>query len=250
MQSNKLVNCVCYQPIVDVRRQVIGYECLARMTGGRSPETAIREMTPGTQDNFADHLIRVISTETSRQPMVDGLVGSKLFVNFEKNNLANPNLVDQIMFLSDFLAAQKVTLVVEITERDLHIDLSRRAYLEGVRRLNLLQIPVALDDFLFEESSRIELEFGLCSIVKVEVNALPGRLENILDVERIELLERVQQRLSEFKLAYGVELLLEKVEGVSSFEQLLQLPFSYYQGFKFGSTLYSADFASRVSVFR
>jgi len=245
----KLVDCVRYQPIVDVGRQVIGYECLARLAGIRSPEAAIRGMTADIHDLLADHLIHRICTEVSRRPLVEGLVGAKLFVNFEKNNLANPHVVDQIMFLSDFLAAQQVTLVVEITERDLHRDRSQRAYLEGVRRLKLLQIPVALDDFLLDESSRIELELGLCSIVKVEVDALPGGLHNILDASQVVHLANAQQSLMDFMQAYDVELLLEKVEDISCFKRLSKLPFSYYQGFQFGPTLYSADLVSNNATF-
>jgi len=238
----KLVDCVRYQPIVDVEHEVVGYECLARIAGIRSPEAAIRSMAPDIHDVFASHLIQRICTELSRRALVQGLLGTKLFVNFEKNNLANPHVVDQIMFLSDFLEAQQIALVVEITERDLHRDRPRRAYLEGIRRLRLQKIAVALDDFLLDESSRVELELGLCSIVKVEVDALPGGINNILDVCQADAFTDLLQVLTKFKQAYGVELLLEKVEGVTCFKRLAELPFTYYQGFQFGSVLYAADF--------
>lgn len=232
--NKQLVNDVLYQPIVNGARTVVGFECLARIVGVNSLDSFMSELNPDFIDHLLIDLLRVVNVHIGFSRFRDAVAGKRLYVNCEKSNLANPAIIDILIEFAQFLKSYSVTMVVEITERDLQPSRSCSAYIEGVRRLSLANIPVALDDFLIDESDRTELESALCKIVKVEVDALPLSHEALHGKADPVQIRFIAESLEQFARRYDVELLLERVDTFYCFDTLSLLPFQYFQGFQFG----------------
>lgn len=231
--DQRLIDNVFYQPIVDAGRSVVGFECLARIIGVRNLNGFMEKIDPSFLDRVLLDVIETVSQHVVSPLWGSVLIGKKLFLNCEKCNVANPELMDNLIDFSYYLAAFDVELVVEITERDLQSCRAYSAYLEGVRRLSLERIKVALDDFLLDESDRTELEKGLCSIVKLEVDALPLGHQALLGQLSSDYLLGLADDLGQFARRYEVELLLERVEKTYCFKTLSSLPFRFFQGYQF-----------------
>ena len=235
MHGRQWVSDVVYQPIVDNVNCVVGFECLARMYGGLFTEQFVSMADPSKLDAMMTEVMSLIQWNMRASTLLNSLENKKLFVNAEKCNLANPVLVDRIILFAEYLAARNIMLVIEVTERKLQSCCSFRSYIEGVRRLVLGGILIALDDFLLDEHSRTELELGLCQIVKIEVDALPLSYDVLCGAAKSDGCIEIRQSLETFALLYKVELLLERVEPVFCMDLLTALPFRYFQGYRFGA---------------
>ncbi len=231
--GDRLIDNVFYQPIVDADRSVVGFESLARITGVGNLNGFMEELDPSFLDRVLLDVIETVSKHVVSPVWGPTLNGRRLFLNCEKCNLANPELLDNLIAFFYYLKAFGVELVVEITERDLQSSRAYSAYLEGVRRLSLARVKIALDDFLLDESDRTELERGLCNIVKLEVDALPLDFKALHGKLTSDHLLKVADDLGQFARRYEVELLLERVEKTYCFKTLSSLPFHFFQGYQF-----------------
>ena len=128
--------------------------------------------------------------------------GKKAFVNFTKN-LIEKELVKS--FDNDILVVE-VLEDVEITAK----------VINACRKLKKDNYIIALDDFVFEPCYRPLLK--IADIVKVDFLITSKK-------QRAQIVDLADQ--------YGVDLLAEKIETESEFQEAKQMGYSYFQGYFF-----------------
>lgn len=113
--------------------------------------------------DLVERLNSVISTEAFGL----GFKGGFIFVNIERSNLCDVNLIEMINRLNKNTLNAGFNLVIEITERNICGDC--KEIIGGLERLKSKGILVAVDDYnLYDNDFRMcELDDGLYDIVKI-----------------------------------------------------------------------------------
>lgn len=181
------------QPILDVNKQVYGYELLFRT---------------GTDNVFPD-----IDQEKATSKMIEGLQfdlgldkissGKYAFINFTETSILKsyPSLLP------------KSQVVIEVLET---VNPTARVYAE-LKKLADEGYIIALDDFI--HSAQWEPFYDLCKIIKVD--CLNTSEDELLDIAKLK--ERYPH----------IILLAEKVESYSEFTRYVGLGFDLFQGYFF-----------------
>jgi len=184
---------VARQPILDVEKQLFGYELLFR--------DGVDNVFPDVDENEAT--TRII--EGSQFTLgLEHLTDEKpAFINFT---------LDTILKNYPTMLPPETT-VVEILET---VTPSKKL-LAAVKKLHEQDYVLALDDY--EHKPVWRHFFPYISIIKIDLRAMP-----------FEEIEQVMQDLAEFK---HIKFLAEKVETLAEFERCKEFGFTYFQGYFF-----------------
>jgi len=187
---------VARQGIYDTSGSPIGYELLFR----RHATSSTSGVDGAAVDADAATTAVILATFTSfglRQLVGEGLA----FVN-----LTRPFFVDEAAV--PFVPGSTVLEILESFPMDPEV-------VAGVRRLRAQGFAVALDDFLWEQTDRIELLDDVTH-VKIDISQVPN-----------DELPRTVRRLRE----HDVVLVAERIETAEDLERCRELGFELFQGF-------------------
>ncbi|EEZ00029.1 diguanylate phosphodiesterase [Vibrio sp. RC586] len=97
------------------------------------------------------------------------LENKKLFINLERSNLCDYFLLSELKAFSNLLKEQSTELIIEITERNSCQSCKRLS--DGLLLLNVLDIPLAADDYDIYTSDFREHEYksGVYDYIKIRV---------------------------------------------------------------------------------
>lgn len=230
------IRSIYWQLLVDRAGAPVGYECLVRLAGvsDRNTEKIFNLMPAKFLYSVTSELLFRLSLNCVFNNFSEGKPLVKLFLNIEKDFFLCRDAVSELISASVLFSEFGYQLVVEITERPLKSRASLRNYIDGLIRLTQNKIPLVLDDYMLSNDENIELELGLISLVKFDVETLGiPLLESKCNFDEQSYI-KLRDNLYEFVHAYRVPLLAEKVENSWQFEILSGLPFRYFQGFYFG----------------
>lgn len=170
---------------------------------------------PNSVRRMMKHLLSSINNENGNS---NKLSGKSIFINLERSNLCDYYLLSELKNISNILKNKSITLVVEITERDTCPQCKR--VLDGLMLLNIMDIPLAVDDFNIYCGDFREEEFqkGIYSYIKI---AAPKTFED-------------KSKLALFKCQNPHErIIIENVETQSDLDFLQDIQPVAIQGFFF-----------------
>ena len=184
---------IARQPIYDRQLTVYAYELLYR-TGSDHNHAEVTDGDDATSQVLVNALMEI---------GLPDLVGDSMaFINLTQQHILNG--------LPHSLAHSNI--VLEVLE-DVVPD---AALIDALQNLKKAGYSIALDDFIYDDSSHPLV--ALADIIKVDVMALPGAA----------LADQIKQLRP-----MGVKLLAEKVETNEEFEYCKALGFHYFQGYFF-----------------
>lgn len=200
---------VFYQPIVDVQRQVIGYEALMRWDhpemGLVGPELfiAVAEqsglivpMGEWVIDKACQQLLAFQGSPVHAQRTIA--------VNLSARQLAQPELVDNVKRLLRSSGAPANLLKLEITESMLLTDIEKT--IEKLHELTRLGIRFSLDDFGTGYSSLSYLKKLPLSQLKIDQSFVRELLTDPVDAAIVKTILQLARSLGMSVIAEGVEL--------------------------------------------
>ena len=193
---------VARQPIFDTQNDVYGYELLYRKDAARNYYDVSTDPDQASKRTLINSFLEI---------GLDKLTGGrKAFVNFTKSLLLNgiPELLSPDM------------LTVEILE---NINPTPDV-LAACARMKRDGFQIAMDDFVFSETTRVFIDYA--DIIKVDF--LQSSLSDIT-----VLAQAVRDRLGSRKNAQPIKLLAEKIENKGVFNTALKMGFEYFQGYYF-----------------
>ena len=200
---------VFYQPIVDVQRQVIGYEALVRWShpelGMVGPDLfiAVAEQSglivPMGEWVIAQACLQLVAFEG--QP---GRAQQTIAVNLSARQLAQPELVDNVKRLLLDSGAPAHRLKLEITESMLLTDIDKT--IEKLHELTRLGIRFSLDDFGTGYSSLSYLKKLPLSQLKIDQSFVRELLTDPVDAAIVKTILQLARSLGMSVIAEGVEL--------------------------------------------
>ncbi len=222
-----------YQPIVDLQRQVIGYEALVRWQHpelglvGPNVFIAVAEQTglivPMGEWVMATACQQLLAFQ--RQATQAQLT---LAVNLSARQLAQPELVDSIKRLLHSSGAPAHLLKLEITESMLLTDIEKTR--EKLHELTALGIRFSLDDFGTGYSSLSYLKKLPLSQLKIDQSFVRELLTDPVDAAIVKTILQLAKSLGLSVIAEGVEL-----EGQR--KVLAEMGCREFQGYLFGKPL-------------
>ncbi|NLL80933.1 MAG: HDOD domain-containing protein [Tissierellia bacterium] len=182
---------VARQPIFDRKMNVLGYELLYRR--------GMNNLYEGSDDNQAT--AELISNSYLNMHFSELTDGTKGFINFSEKML-----IEQIP-----LILPKELTVVEILER---VEITDEL-IEACKKISDKGYTIALDDYIFDESSLPLLE--IADIVKVEFPFVEHEIQR-------KLISKYKNR---------IKFLAEKVETREEYKLALDMGYDYFQGYFF-----------------
>jgi diguanylate cyclase (GGDEF)-like protein len=219
-----------YQPIVDLQRQVIGYEALVRWCHpelglvGPDQFIAVAEQT-GLIVPMGEWVIAracrqlaIFSADPQREHHT-------IAVNLSARQLAQPDLVDSITRMLRNSGAPAKRLKLEITESMLLTDIDKT--IEKLHALTGLGIRFSLDDFGTGYSSLSYLKKLPLSQLKVDQSFVRELLTDPVDAAIVKTILQLARSLGMSVIAEGVE-----IEGQR--KVLAEMGCREFQGYLFG----------------
>ena len=182
---------VARQPIFDRKMNVLGYELLYRR--------GMNNLYEGSDDNQAT--AELISNSYLNMHFSELTDGTKGFINFSEKML-----IEQIP-----LILPKELTVVEILER---VEITDEL-IEACKKISDKGYTIALDDYIFDESSLPLLE--IADIIKVEFPFVEHEIQR-------KLISKYKNR---------IKFLAEKVETREEYKLALDMGYDYFQGYFF-----------------
>ena len=182
---------VARQPIFDRKMNVLGYELLYRR--------GMNNLYEGSDDNQAT--AELISNSYLNMHFSELTDGTKGFINFSEKML-----IEQIP-----LILPKELTVVEILER---VEITDEL-IEACKKISDKGYTIALDDYIFDESSLPLLE--IADIIKVEFPFVEHEIQR-------KLISKYKNR---------IKFLAEKVETREEYKLALDMGYDYFQGYLF-----------------
>jgi c-di-GMP-related signal transduction protein len=182
---------VARQPIFDRKMNVLGYELLYRR--------GMNNLYEGSDDNQAT--AELISNSYLNMHFSELTDGTKGFINFSEKML-----IEQIP-----LILPKELTVVEILER---VEITDEL-IEACKKISDKGYTIALDDYIFDESSLPLLE--IADIIKIEFPFVEHEIQR-------KLISKYKNR---------IKFLAEKVETREEYKLALDMGYDYFQGYFF-----------------
>jgi EAL domain-containing protein (putative c-di-GMP-specific phosphodiesterase class I) len=221
---------VFYQPIVDLKRQVIGYEALLRwqhpQLGLVGPDAfiSLAEQT-GLIVPIGEWMIAAACRQLLAFDADPARSACTIAVNLSARQLAQPDLVDHIKALLTRSGAVASRLKLEITESMLLTDIGKTT--EKLHALTALGIRLSLDDFGTGYSSLSYLKKLPLSQLKIDQSFVRELLSDPVDAAIVKTILQLARSLGMTVIAEGVEL-----EGQC--KVLADMGCREFQGFLFG----------------
>lgn len=224
------------QPIVDVKRNVVGFEFLLRpLPGGRpfSPHELFETARLSGLHTFLDRAARISAIETAARHLPGGL---KRFINFLPSSIYNP----QYCLTHTFAAIEQTNqdpadFVFEVVETEKIADVSHLATIFAAYKSRGMR--VALDD-VGAGHSTVEV----MSLLKPDYVKLDRGLISFCDRD-----EEKQRRIAEIvkrASAFGAALLAEGIERPEEFDYCRSAGIELGQGYLFGKPAAAPVFLS------
>jgi EAL domain-containing protein (putative c-di-GMP-specific phosphodiesterase class I) len=200
---------VFYQPIVNLQRQVIGYEALLRWThpqlGLLGPDQFI---AVAEQSGLIVPIGEWVLESACRQLVAFQADPNRsehtIAVNLSARQLAQPELVDNIQRILQTTGAPASRLKLEITESMLLTDIDRT--IGKLRELNRMGLRFSLDDFGTGYSSLSYLKKLPLSQLKVDQSFVRELLTDPVDAAIVKTILQLARSLGMSVIAEGVEL--------------------------------------------
>ncbi|MGB3770378.1 MAG: EAL domain-containing protein [Rhodococcus sp. (in: high G+C Gram-positive bacteria)] len=190
-----------YQPVVDLStRALVGYEALARGPAGTAWESPTALFESARAHGTVGQLDWMCRISAFRGALEANLPADlQLFVNMEPGAMSVPTPPDGLDVLAD---AARLSVVVEITERDLLIDPA--ALLDSIDRVREQRWLIAIDDVGAETASLALLPFIRPDIIKLDMRFSQQRADS--DTARIlAAVSAESDRTGAVVLAEGIE---------------------------------------------
>lgn len=214
------------QPIVNTKKEVIGYEFLLRSSSSRDyfypSELFDMARQTGLQSQL-DQAARLSAIETSARHLPHGI---KRFINFLPSSIENPNqCLNQTFAAMEQLSLNPLDFVFEVveTERITHMAHLKEIF-EVCRRKG---ISLALDDVGSGYSTLEEIDALQPDYIKIDRSLVDGCSQDRAKQEQIELI--IQRAL-----AFGGKVLAEGVEQIEDFQFCVDSGVALAQGYLFG----------------
>ncbi len=218
------------QPVVNARREQIGYEALVRWQdptrGIVGPEDFIplAERTGLIIDIGAwvlDQTCRVLKELSQIEPAKDHLVS----VNVSELQLHQADFVDTVLEALQRHGVKPQYLKLEITESMMHTNAESTN-----RKLNRLRdehIEIAIDDFGEGYSSISALRRLPVQILKIDRSIIMNVVDDPIDAALVSTVAAMAHVL-------GLVVVAEGVETEAQFQKLREFDIEFFQGFLFG----------------
>jgi len=198
-----------YQPIVDVQRQVVGYEALVRWMHpqlglvGPNAFIAVAEQT-GQIVAIGEWVIAKACQQLVAFAAQPERAQQTIAVNLSARQLAQPELVDNVKRLLQSTGAPAHLLKLEITESMLLTDIEKT--IDKLHELARLGIRFALDDFGTGYSSLSYLKKLPLSQLKIDQSFVRELLTDPVDAAIVKTILQLARSLGMSVIAEGVEL--------------------------------------------
>lgn len=231
-----------YQPKVSLENaSLIGAEALCRwMKNGTviPPDSFIPVLERSNRICTLDFYILRCVCKDLRRWIDEGLRVVKVSVNFSRNNLSNPELVNDILETIDEFRVPHNLIIIEFTETTTVSDYNRLK--EVVFKLRENEIETSVDDFGVGYSS-------LSLISQVPFNELKidkTFIDHITDISQrnIIMIRHVINMAGEMRM----HCIAEGVETDDQIEALREFGCDIIQGYYFDKPLEKSDFRSRL----
>jgi predicted signal transduction protein with EAL and GGDEF domain len=219
-----------YQPIVDLQRQVIGYEALVRWShpelGMVGPDLfiAVAEQT-GLIVPMGEWVIAQACRQLALFTTDPERAQHTIAVNLSARQLAQPDLVDNVTRMLRSSGAPANRLKLEITESMLLTDIGKT--IEKLHELTRLGIRFSLDDFGTGYSCLSYLKKLPLSQLKVDQSFVRELLTDPVDAAIVRTILQLARSLGMSVIAEGVELEGQRIV-------LAEMGCREFQGYLFG----------------
>mgnify|MGYP001286531808 FL=1 len=204
-----------FQPIVCKDNNNIGYEVLLDFNRFEniylgSRESYINAITFGNP--FEAFLLEIPKLLSQKNKVKWELENKHLFFNLERHKLCNQKFIHNVIDSSKQLYEENISLVVEITERNLCNDCP--VILAGLKQLIYKDVILAVDDFdIYKGDFRQnEFEYGYYQFAKIEApknNDEQKIARNFIDKCRVNniqvIIERVEKEADLVPDAFGYQ---------------------------------------------
>ncbi|MGL4829539.1 MAG: EAL domain-containing protein [Vibrio sp.] len=148
----------------------IGYEILIDGVHLSEAEKSIIYNKKIKHPNAVRNLLKTIQFAIENNNRLQNLLeNKKLFINLERSNLCDYFLLSELKTFANLLKEQSIELIIEITERNSCQSCKRLS--DGLLLLNVLDIPLAADDYDIYTSDFREHEFksGVYDYIKIRI---------------------------------------------------------------------------------
>ncbi len=228
MQSDQL--CLYYQPIVDLQRNVLGYEALIRWQHpqqglvGPAQFVQIAERC-GLIVPVGEWVLRTACRQLAQFAGHAVLSDRTIAVNLSARQLAHPGFVSSVKQILQSSGAPAQRLKLEITESMLLSDIDKT--IEKLHELSSLGIRLSLDDFGTGYSSLSYLKKLPLTQLKIDQSFIRELLTDPVDAAIVRTILQLAKSLGMSVIAEGVEL-----EG--QLRVLNEMGCKQFQGYLFG----------------
>ncbi len=236
---------LCYQPIVDEEKRILGAECLARWTSGSLGEVSPGRFIPiaeqtGLIIRLGEHILAT-AFSTLRKWHEQGLNLQQFSVNISVRQLLHHDFVEHVRMLAErFLVPELMNVVVfEITETVIAAEV--RSVVSAMNELQRLGIRFSMDDFGTGYSSLSYLKQLPVKELKIDREFV----RNVCDDGESQALISAILNIAD---TLGLAVVAEGIEREAEFLFLRNLGCRYFQGYHFSRPLDQEDFQRLVSA--
>jgi diguanylate cyclase (GGDEF)-like protein len=234
---------LCYQPIVDDEKRIVGAECLARWTSGRLGEVPPDRFIPiaeqtGLIIRLGEHILATAFSTLSKWHE-QGLNLQQFSVNISVRQLLHHDFVDHVRTLAErFLVPELMNVVVfEITETVIAAEV--RSVVAAMDELQRLGIRFSMDDFGTGYSSLSYLKQLPVKELKIDREFV----RNVCDDGESQALISAILNIAD---TLGLTVVAEGIEREAEYVFLRNLGCRYFQGYYFSRPLGRGDFQCLV----
>ncbi len=235
---------LCYQPIVDDEKCIVGAECLARWTSSSLGEVSPGRFIPiaeqtGLIIRLGEHILATAFSTLSKWHE-KGLNLQQFSINISVRQLLHHDFVDHVRRLAEhFLAPELMNVVVfEITETVIAAEV--RSVVAAMDELQRLGIRFSMDDFGTGYSSLSYLKQLPVKELKIDREFV----RNVCDDGESQALISAILNIAD---TLGLAVVAEGIEREAEYLFLRKLGCRYFQGYHFSRPLDQEDFESLVS---
>ena len=213
-----------YQPVVDlVRREVIGFEALSRVTAGLFRN--VEQMFRVAQEANATWELERLCREKAIHGVGEFPRGKLLFLNVEPDSVYDPQFRGpRILELLREAGLVPQNVVLEITEHSSVQDF--RAFRETLKHFRSQGFLLAIDDVGSAYS-------GLQSIAEVRPDFIKIDMSLTRDLHRNRIKRDLIHTINRFSISSGISLIAEGVETVEELRELHRIGVVLAQGYLF-----------------
>ncbi len=230
---------LCFQPLVDEEKRIVGAECLARWQNADLGDVPPDKFIPiAEQTGMIIDLGQYVldsAFQTLRAWNDQGIVLQQFSINISIRQLMHAQFVENVMNACEqWLTPQLVgKLVFEITETVISEEVNR--VIIAMERLQSLGIRFSMDDFGTGYSSLSYLKQLPVRELKIDQSFVRNIQQNAENRAMVTTILNIAQFLN-------LAVVVEGIEEESEFTVLSRLSCHRFQGYYFYHPLYSEDF--------